>query len=175
MEARQHEDLRDFVDSLEEEWLREVPDLHTAGLAVVARLVRMSYYIARRVDSNLARFGLTRGEFEVLAVLTRNPDAKITPKDIHAKILITSGGLSNRIRKLEEKGLIVRMPDQSDGRGVVLKVTERGVSSRSRPSRATSKWSASWSRVSAPRTARRSRGFSRSSSSRSRAFSIRTV
>lgn len=33
MEARQHEDLRDFVDSLEEEWLREVPDLHTAGLA----------------------------------------------------------------------------------------------------------------------------------------------
>ena len=126
MEARQHEDLRDFVDSLEEEWLREVPDLHTAGLAVVARLVRMSYYIARRVDSNLARFGLTRGEFEVLAVLTRNPDAKITPKDIHAKILITSGGLSNRIRKLEEKGLIVRMPDQSDGRGVVLKVTEKG-------------------------------------------------
>ena len=115
MEARQHEDLRDFVDSLEEEWLREVPDLHTAGLAVVARLVRMSYYIARRVDSNLARFGLTRGEFEV-----------ITPKDIHAKILITSGGLSNRIRKLEEKGLIVRMPDQSDGRGVVLKVTEKG-------------------------------------------------
>ena len=126
MEARQHEDLRDFVDSLEEEWLREVPDLHTAGLAGVARLVRMSYYIARRVDSNLARFGLTRGEFEVLAVLTRNPDAKITPKDIHAKILITSGGLSNRIRKLEEKGLIVRMPDQSDGRGVVLKVTEKG-------------------------------------------------
>ena len=66
-------DLRDFVDSLEEEWLAEVPDLHTDGIPVVARLVRMSYYIARRVDENLARFGLNRGEFEVLAVLTRNP------------------------------------------------------------------------------------------------------
>lgn len=125
MESRQR-DLHDFVDSLEEEWLKEVPNLQTQGLAVVARLVRMGYYIARRVDTNLARFDLTRGEFEVLAVLTRNPEAKITPKDIHAKILITSGGLSNRIRKLEEKGLLVRSPDSSDGRGVVLKATEKG-------------------------------------------------
>ena len=106
--------------------MRELAHLRAEGRAGGARLVGRGYYIARRGDSNLARVGLTRGEFEVLAVLTRNPDAKSTPKDIHAKILITSGGLSNRIRKLEEKGLIVRMPDQSDGRGVVLKVTEKG-------------------------------------------------
>ena len=118
--------LRDFVDSLEEEWKAQVPTLSTEPIAVVARLVRMSYYVERRVAENLARYDLTRGEFEVLAVLTRNPDMVITPKILQTKILITSGGLSNRIRKLEEKGLLERFPDTNDRRGVILKVTEKG-------------------------------------------------
>ncbi len=120
------QNLKDFVDSLEEEWKAQVPTLSTEPIAVVARLVRMSYYVERRVSENLARYDLTRGEFEVLAVLTRNPDMVITPKILQTKILITSGGLSNRIRKLEEKGLLERFPDTNDRRGVILKVTEKG-------------------------------------------------
>ena len=114
--------LKDFVDSLEEEWKAQVPTLSTEPISVVARLVRMSYYVERRVAENLARYDLTRGEFEVLAVLTRNPDAVITPKILQTKILITSGG----IRKLEEKGLLKRFPDTGDRRGVILKATEKG-------------------------------------------------
>ena len=120
------QNLKDFVDSLEEEWKAQVPTLSTEPIAVVARLVRMSYYVERRVAENLARYDLTRGEFEVLAVLTRNPDMVITPKILQTKILITSGGLSNRIRKLEAKGLLERFPDTNDRRGVILKVTEKG-------------------------------------------------
>ena len=66
-------DLKDFVDSLEEEWLAEDPTLPTDAVPVVARIVRLSYYIAEKVDRNLAKFDLTRGEFEVMAVLVRNP------------------------------------------------------------------------------------------------------
>ncbi len=120
------QNLKDFVDSLEEEWKAQVPTLSTEPISVVARLVRMSYYVERRVAENLARYDLTRGEFEVLAVLTRNPEAVITPKILQTKILITSGGLSNRIRKLEEKGLLERYPDTTDRRGVILKATEKG-------------------------------------------------
>ena len=120
------QDLKDFVNSLEEEWKAQVPTLSTEPISVVARLVRMSYYVERRVAENLARYDLTRGEFEVLAVLTRNPEAVITPKILQTKILITSGGLSNRIRKLEEKGLLERYPDTTDRRGVILKATEKG-------------------------------------------------
>ncbi len=121
-----NQQLRDFVDSLEEEWKAQVPQLQTEPISVVARLVRMSYYVERRVAINLARYDLNRGEFEVLAVLTRNPEENITPKILQTKILITSGGLSNRIRKLEEKGLLVRLPDPNDRRGVILKATEKG-------------------------------------------------
>ena len=121
-----NQQLRDFVDSLEEEWKAQVPQLQTEPISVVARLVRMSYYVERRVAINLARYDLNRGEFEVLAVLTRNPEENITPKILQTKILITSGGLSNRIRKLEEKGLLVRFSDPNDRRGVILKATEKG-------------------------------------------------
>lgn len=119
-------DLQDFVDSLQEEWLAEDPKLPAQGLPVVARLVRLGYYIARRVDANFERFNLSRGEFEVLAVLVRNPELNITPKILQTKILITSGGLSNRIRRLEEKGLVTRTPDPIDRRGVILKATPEG-------------------------------------------------
>ena len=81
------QNLKDFVDSLEEEWKAQVPTLSTEPIAVVARLVRMSYYVERRVAENLARYDLTRGEFEVLAVLTRNPDMVITPKILQTKRL----------------------------------------------------------------------------------------
>lgn len=124
--ADPYADLKDFVDSLQEEWLAEDPELPAQGLPVVARLVRLGYYIARRVDANFERFNLTRGEFEVLAVLVRNPELNITPKILQTKILITSGGLSNRIRRLEEKGLVTRTPDPIDRRGVILKATPEG-------------------------------------------------
>ena len=121
-----NDNLKDFVDSLEEEWKAQVPELSTKPISVVARLVRMSYYVERKVGENLSKYGLTRGEFEVLAVLTRNPFTNITPKILQTKILITSGGLSNRIRKLEEKGLLERIPDRGDRRGVILKITDKG-------------------------------------------------
>ena len=119
-------ELKDFVDSLEEEWLTEDPTLRTEGIPVVARVVRLSYYIEQRVARNLAFYNLTRGEFEVMAVLVRNPTAAMAPKILQTKVLITSGGLSNRIKALEAKGYIVRKPDETDGRGVVLKATTKG-------------------------------------------------
>ncbi|EJL3938253.1 MarR family transcriptional regulator, partial [Salmonella enterica] len=92
----------------------------------IARIVRMSHYISQFVDSNLARYNLNVGEFEVLAALARNPDRQLSPKELQKKILISSGGLSNRINRLEEKKYIVRIPDPSDRRGVIVRITPEG-------------------------------------------------
>lgn len=116
----------DFVDRLIQEWLDTVPSLDLSGLPVIARIVRMSHYISQFVDANFARYNLTIGEFEVLAALARNPDRQLSPKDLQEKILISSGGLSNRINRLEKKQYIVRMPDPSDRRGVIVKITPAG-------------------------------------------------
>ncbi|ECU6580122.1 MarR family transcriptional regulator, partial [Salmonella enterica subsp. enterica serovar Bareilly] len=61
----------DFVDNLIQEWLDAFPSLNLSGLPVIARIVRMSHYISQFVDSNLARYNLNVGEFEVLAALAR--------------------------------------------------------------------------------------------------------
>lgn len=116
----------DFVDHLIQEWLDTVPTLDLSGLPVIARIVRMSHYISQFVDANFARYNLTIGEFEVLAALARNPDRQLSPKDLQEKILISSGGLSNRINRLEDKKYIVRMPDPTDRRGVIVKITPEG-------------------------------------------------
>ncbi|EDZ3766691.1 MarR family transcriptional regulator [Salmonella enterica] len=116
----------DFVDNLIQEWLDAFPSLNLSGLPVIARIVRMSHYISQFVDSNLARYNLNVGEFEVLAALARNPDRQLSPKELQKKILISSGGLSNRINRLEEKKYIVRIPDPSDRRGVIVRITAEG-------------------------------------------------
>ncbi|HIC1790761.1 TPA: MarR family winged helix-turn-helix transcriptional regulator [Escherichia coli] len=116
----------DFVDNLIQEWQDAFPSLNLSGLPVIARIVRMSHYISQFVDSNLARYNLNVGEFEVLAALARNPDRQLSPKELQKKILISSGGLSNRINRLEEKKYIVRIPDLSDRRGVIVRITPEG-------------------------------------------------
>lgn len=117
---------KDFVDQLISEWLDAVPSLDLSGLPIIARIVRMSYYISKFVDENFERYNLTIGEFEVLAALARNPDRQLSPKELQKKILISSGGLSNRINRLEVKQYIVRMSDPADRRGVIVKITPEG-------------------------------------------------
>ena len=87
----------------------------------------MGEYIARAVDETLAEFDLNRGEAEVLFALVRNPHIDITPKIIQTRILVSSGGLTRRLDRLEEKGLISRLPDPNDRRGTVLKATKAGI------------------------------------------------
>lgn len=125
MAATPARELKDFVDSLVEEW-DAVPGMDTRPVQVIARIMRMSYYIEQKVARNLAAFGLTRGEFEVMAVLTRNSRQDITPKILQSKILISSGGLSNRIKSLEAKKLLTREQSLVDGRGVILRATPAG-------------------------------------------------
>lgn len=126
MTASAKESQEDFVDSLEDDWHRKKPAFETRGTAVVARIVRLNYYIEKRLARNLSRFSLSRGEFEVLSVLLRHTEDSVTPKFIQSKVLVTSGGLSNRIRTLEEKGFLRRGGDERDGRGVILTLTSEG-------------------------------------------------
>lgn len=116
----------DFVDALEKDWHAKHLKFSATATGVVARVIRLSYRIEQRVERNLSRFDLTRGEFEVLSVLLRSSSNPVTPKKILERVLISSGGLSNRIKALETKGFVTRSQDTADRRGVVLALTEKG-------------------------------------------------
>ena len=119
----------DEVDQLIDAWRRERPDLDVSPLQVLSRITRIARHldIARR--EAFALHDLELGEFDVLAALRRsgNPYA-LTPSQLVTATLVTSGTMTNRIDRLEQKELVRRLPDPDDGRGVLVALTNSGKS-----------------------------------------------
>ena len=117
----------DPVDRLRAQWARELPDLDTTPMGVFGRAHRLSAFIAAEVTGIFEAFGLDRGEFDVLATLRRSgAPYRLTPTEIYRSLMISSGGLTHRLGRLEAAGLIVRDPSAEDGRSLAVRLTEEG-------------------------------------------------
>jgi DNA-binding MarR family transcriptional regulator len=119
---------KDFIDEVLTGWQKvdAVADIDHSGTEIVGRIVRASSLVGRKVDANLANYQLMVGDFDVLAALIRADNGQLTPGKIQELVMISSGGLSNRINRLEERSLIRRLPDPNDRRGVIVELTEVG-------------------------------------------------
>jgi DNA-binding MarR family transcriptional regulator len=81
--------------------------------------------IARR--EAFAAHDLETGEFDVLASLRRSGTPyNLSPSQLVNLLLVTSGTMTNRIDRLEAKGMVERLPDPNDGRGVIVRLTNAG-------------------------------------------------
>jgi DNA-binding MarR family transcriptional regulator len=119
--------MRDHVDHLTEQWAAERPELDTSALRVSARIVRLERFLARRIQTDLDAVGLTDGEVNVLAALRRaGPPYELTPTELYRGLLLSSGAMTNRLDRLEEAGLVRRIPDETDRRRTRVALTERG-------------------------------------------------
>ncbi len=126
--SKKDNEQKDLIDHLVFNWHESLPMLDTRGTETIGRIVRLNYFISRKVDANLARFDLAVGEFDVLAALRRQDEPFcLTPGRLQELVMISSGGLSNRINRLEKRALITRLPDPSDRRGVIVQLTEKGL------------------------------------------------
>ena len=117
----------DEVDALVSAWQRERPDLDVAPMHVLSRVTRLARHldIARR--EAFAAHDLEAGEFDVLAALRRSGKPyELSPSQLITSNLVTSGTMTNRINRLEQKNLVTRKPDPNDGRGVLVKLTTAG-------------------------------------------------
>ncbi|HKQ00446.1 MAG TPA: MarR family transcriptional regulator [Actinomycetes bacterium] len=96
-------------------------------MEVIARVSRVARVLERHVEEIFAVYGLARGGFDVLAALRRSgPPYRLSPTELYRSFLISSSAITNRIDRLEEVGLVVRMPDPHDRRGVLVGLTARG-------------------------------------------------
>jgi DNA-binding MarR family transcriptional regulator len=121
-------DRIDGVDQIVSRWRQVRPDLDPSSTEVIGRIVRLEYFVTRRVLLDLARYRLTVGEFDVIAALRRiDAPYELSPSQLQNMVLISSGGLTNRIDRLEKAGLVTRHPDPADRRGVLVRLTEKGV------------------------------------------------
>ena len=110
-----------------ERWRALYPDLELGPYQVTARLSRAALHIARSQEAVFARFELNRGEVGVLSALrTAPPGAKLTPTKLFRGLMLSSAGMTSRLDRLERRGLLRRVPDPDDRRGVLLELTPVG-------------------------------------------------
>ncbi len=120
-------DPRDEVDALVEAWRRERPDLDVAPLEVLSRVSRLARHLDLARRQAFETHDLEPWEFDVLAALRREgPPYALSPGRLLQVTLVTSGTMTNRIDRLEAKGLVERVPDPNDGRSVQVVLSEGG-------------------------------------------------
>lgn len=108
-------------------WHRERPDVDCSGKAVVGRILHLQDMILRAVNRALARHGLRYPAYAVLVTLrVQGPPYQLSPSALGQTLLLTSGGLSNILRRIEGEGLVRRTADARDGRGVIVELTDHG-------------------------------------------------
>lgn len=118
---------RDEVDRLVSAWRRERPDLDVSPLEVLSRVTRLARHLDRARRTAFAERGLETWEFDVLSALRRaGTPYQLSPGQLLTQTLVTSGTMTNRIDRLTAKGLVVRGPDPSDRRGVLVRLTGTG-------------------------------------------------
>lgn len=108
-------------------WRREFPEIDCSGKAVVGRVLHLHEVLLTAVNRSLAKHRLKYPSFAVLATLrVEGAPYRMSPKALLDSLILTSGGLSNLLRRLEKAGHIRRMADEQDGRGVIVELTEQG-------------------------------------------------
>ncbi|MEU3501539.1 MarR family transcriptional regulator [Streptomyces hundungensis] len=118
----------DAVDAITAQWAAVRPDLETLPMAVFGRIYRIARAMGDRMEKEYARFGIGRGEFDVIATLRRSGEPyTLSPRQLSATLMLTTGGMTGRLDKLERAGLLARSPDPTDRRGLRVTLTERGL------------------------------------------------
>lgn len=120
--------MMDPVDQQLKQWRQERPDLDTSGLAIINRISMLSKLIRSRTRKALQPMNLETWEFEVLSGLRRQGEPYELPPSALAKMsMLTTGAMTNRIDRLEERNLVERKPDPEDRRGLYIFLTQKGV------------------------------------------------
>lgn len=118
---------RDAVDAIAEQWALARPGLDVSPMEVIGRVSRLSRLFERALKDYFAQHDLESWEFDVLATLRRSgEEGELTAGALLKHALVTSGAMTNRIDRLEAKGLVERRADPGDRRTVRIRLTETG-------------------------------------------------
>jgi DNA-binding MarR family transcriptional regulator len=117
----------DYIDEVIGEWAEELPELYTDGLAIGGRIAVLERHLSHRIDRYLADLDLQIWGFDVLASLYRSgPPYSQTPSQLMRNCFLSSGAVTNRLKRLEARDLIFRQQDTVDRRSVAVILTDEG-------------------------------------------------
>lgn len=114
----------DLIDQMNEQWRTTRPDLDPGPLELVGRVLVLAQFLERSVGEALTPHGLALGQYDILATLRRR--GPLTPTQLMKSVILSSGGMTNRLDRLEDAGWIRREADPADRRGVLVGLTRKG-------------------------------------------------
>jgi DNA-binding MarR family transcriptional regulator len=118
---------QDALDRILDQWRRERPDLDCSPMGIIGRISQLQREVHLAQRATFAKHGLDVPSFDVLAALRRaGPPYQLTPTALMRTALVTSGAITQRLDRLEERGLITRERSRDDGRAVVVSLTDAG-------------------------------------------------
>lgn len=121
------QDTFDAVDRIIGQWGSERPDLDPSAKGITGRIVRLSSIFQRRFAEAFAELDLSEGDYGVLVALRRSGDPfELTPTELARARMMTSGGMTAVIDRLERRSLLQRLPNPSDRRGSIIRLTTEG-------------------------------------------------
>jgi DNA-binding MarR family transcriptional regulator len=117
----------DWTDNLLESWAALQSGFDVAPYQVTARISRIGLHIAHHQEEVFGRFGLNRGDVGVLSALRiAGPPNQLSPTRLFKGLMLSSAGITNRLDRLEKRGLVQRSRDPNDRRGVLVELTAEG-------------------------------------------------
>jgi len=117
----------DDINKIKEQWTKQRPDLNTEPMALIGRLSRLSHRLGQEMGKTFDDHGLTSAGFDVLATLLRSgPPHALSPNQLLSTMMVTSGTMTHRIDLLEKDGLVRRIRNPEDKRGVMVALTDQG-------------------------------------------------
>ena len=115
------------MDSILAQWRRERPDLDTSVMAVCGDLWRAADRVRDGIAANLAGDDLDLAGFDVLLTLRRQGKGlALSPSELAQDMMISTSAMTNRLDRLQKRGLIERQPDPADRRALRIVLTEAG-------------------------------------------------
>jgi len=118
----------DAVDAIVEQWRVERPDLDPSPIALFGRIHRIYLRYQSVITGAFAQHDLNPASFDVLAALRRagSPYRK-SSSELAKGSLLSSAGVTFRLDRLEQAGLIERHRDTEDRRVVHSQLTDKGL------------------------------------------------
>lgn len=118
----------DRTDQLITQRRRESPGVPLDGMEILSRASRLVRLSRKWIEPVFTRYDLDTGEFDVLATLRRSGAPYCQrPTELYQSLMITSGGLTDRLNRLEKKGFIKRIVSETDRRSALVQLTPAGV------------------------------------------------
>lgn len=119
---------RDAVDTILEQWHRERPELDTTPMGPIGRINRCAALLTPRLEAGYAAYDLSVWEFDMLATLRRSGAPYcLSPTALFSTLMVTSGTMTHRLKRLETRQLIERVANPDDARSLLVQLTALGL------------------------------------------------